>query len=176
MIPVTLLKQMDFCEAIPWIIQRMSYQEPDTFSLIKGREINLNDVAKKLNLENPKFEVFVSDSIISGKVDIIGGKNRLIVVEAKEFHRRSFLHFRTQLLAYAYLVNKEIAPVERAILFMGNKIELDIKLDKTHLEAVENKIQKLKSILDSEDPPVVNRDKKDCISCQYRRICPVTSY
>ena len=44
------------------------------------------------------------------------------------------------------------------------------------MEAVEARVYRLREVLDSDSPPVVNPDKVKCYACQYRRVCPVTPW
>jgi CRISPR-associated exonuclease Cas4 len=173
------LKQLDFCPAIPWINEKLGFYEPLTFSMDKGSEINLEEVSEKLKLPKPRvYEVYVRDKDlgIGGVVDIIAGEKRVTVVEAKSFFRRSFIHFRTQLLVYAYLVNKVYSTVEKALLVMDGKVVLELRLNENYFKAVENKIKRYKKVIESERPPVVNKSFQKCVPCQYKRVCPVTPY
>lgn len=178
----SMLKQLEFCPAIPWIIAKTGWMEPQTESMRRAREeadaSYKEKIAQSLGLEKPyRIEVCLRDreTGLSGCIDIAAGSKRVTVVETKRYRRRKALHFRTQLIAYAYLANKLIAPVERALLVMEEKVELDIPIAKEHLEAIEAKIRRLKTILENENPPPVNKTSRECISCQYRRICPLAA-
>ncbi|GAY26345.1 CRISPR-associated protein Cas4 [Desulfurococcaceae archaeon AG1] len=178
----SMLKQMDFCPAIPWMISKTGWIEPPTESMRSAKEETdasyKERIASSLGLEKPyRIEICLRDreTGLSGCIDIAAGSKRITIVEAKRYRRRRSQHFRTQLLAYAYLANKQIAPVERAILVMEERVELDIPITREHIETIEKKIARLKQILDREDPPPVNRTPRECTPCQYRRICPLAA-
>ncbi len=178
----SMLKQLEFCPAIPWIISKTGWVEPRTASMeLAKEEVDASykeKIAQSLGLEKPyRIEICLRDreTGLSGCIDIATGIKRITIVEVKRYRRRKALHFRTQLLAYAYLANKTIAPVERAVLVVEEKIELDIQITKEHIEAIEAKIARLKKILESDSPPPVNKTPRECIPCQYRKICPLAS-
>jgi len=135
-------------------------------------------IAEKLGLPKPwRVEVCLRDPLtgLSGCIDLVAGSKRLAVAEIKLYKRAKKQHIRTQLLAYAYLANKTIAPVERALLVEQGEITLDIPITREHLETIEKKIEKLKKIITREEPPTTNPTEKQCAPCQYRRICPLTT-
>ena len=178
----SMIKQMEFCPAIPWIISKIGWIEPQTGSMRSAKEemdaSYKERIAASLGLERPyRIEICLRDreTGLSGCIDIAAGSKRLTVVETKRYRRRRSQHFRAQLLAYAYLVNKLIAPVERALLVMDEKVELDIPIAREHIEAIERKIARLKEILDRDSPPSVNTTPRECTPCQYRRICPLAA-
>lgn len=177
----SMLKQMEYCPAIPWLIIKTGWIEPPTDSMkIAREEANANykeEIAEKLGLPKPwKIEACLKDpeTGLTGCIDLIAGNKRLTIAEIKLYRRTRKNHIRTQLLAYAYLANKTVAPVERAILIEAGEKTLDIPITREHLDSIRSRLEKLKTIIDSEEPPIVNPSDRQCISCQYRRICPLT--
>lgn len=178
----SMLKQMDYCPAIPWLITKTGWIEPPTDSMKIAREKAdakyKEEIAKKLGLPKPwRIEACLKDreTGLGGCIDLIAGGKRLTIAEIKLYRRTRKNHIRTQLLAYAYLANKTIAPVERAILVEDGEIALDIPITKEHLNSIETKLEKLTKVIGSEEPPTVNPSDRQCISCQYRRVCPLSA-
>jgi CRISPR-associated exonuclease Cas4 len=136
------------------------------------------EIAEKLGLPKPwKIEACLKDpeTGLTGCIDLIAGSKRLTIAEIKLYRRTRKNHVRTQLLAYAYLANKAIAPVERAILIENSEIALDIPITKEHLDSIRKKLEKLKTVINSEEPPTANPSDKQCIPCQYRKTCPLSA-
>lgn len=177
----SMLKQMEYCPAIPWLITKTGWLEPPTNSMkIAREEADANykeEIAEKLGLPKPwRIEACLKDpeTGLAGCIDLIAGSKRLTIAEIKLYRRPRKNHIRTQLLAYAYLANKAIAPVERAILVENSEIALDIPITREHLDSIRKKLEKLKTIIDLEEPPTTNPSDRQCISCQYRKICPLS--
>jgi CRISPR-associated exonuclease Cas4 len=177
-----MLKQMDYCPAIPWLITKTGWIEPPTDSMKIAREKAdakyKEEIAEKLGLPKPwKIEACLKDpeTELTGCIDLIAGSKRLTIAEIKLYRRARKNHVRTQLLAYAYLANKAIAPVERAILIENGEIALDIPITREHLDSVRKKLEKLKTIINQEEPPTANPSDRQCIPCQYRKICPLSA-
>jgi len=180
-IPATLLRDYIYCPMIPWIKIFYRYEEPATESMLKASiETDANykeKIAEKYKLPKPwRIEVYLYDKEtgLSGVADIIAGEKRAVVAEIKRFKREKYQHQRIQLLIYAYLTNKLIAPVEKAILIHEEKITLEIEITKQHLETIEKTAKRLRETIEKEEPPTTNPDQRKCIACQYRRICPKT--
>lgn len=178
-ITASMIRQMEFCPVIPWINYNLGFYEEHTESMTMGKEDTYanykEEIARKLSLKKPwRFELYIKDQKtgLSGVIDIVAGNRKLTIVEVKRFRRARRNHFRNQLLVYAYLATKAIAPVERAILVMDQEKVLDIEITKEHIEHVENQIKKLRKILETEQPPTPNKTQKQCQPCQYRKICP----
>ncbi len=176
----SMLKQMDYCPAIPWLITKTGWLEPPTDSMkIAREEANANykeEIAEKLGLPKPwRIEACLKDpeTGLTGCIDLIAGSKRLAVAEIKLYRRAKKNHVRTQLLAYAYLANIAVAPVERAILIEAGEVTLDIPITREHVESARRKLEKLRAIISSEEPPTVNPSDRQCLACQYRRICPL---
>ena len=178
-ISVSDLKDYLFCPSILWIKRFLGYREPATRSmLIASEEIDASykeRVAERLGLPRPwRIEIELRDpeTGLVGSIDLVAGSKRVVVAEIKRYKRKRYQHFRTQLLAYAYLANKLIAPVERALLIQEEEIELDIPITKQHLEAIEKILRKIRETIEREEPPPTNKTEKQCTPCQYKRICP----
>lgn len=181
-ISITMIKQMEYCPAIPWILAKTGWAEPPTDSMkIAKEEANAyykEEIAEKLGLQKPwRIEACLRDreTGLGGCIDIIAGSKRVTVVEVKLYRRRWRGHIRVQLIAYAYLANKLIAPVERAILVEEGDVVMDIPIAREHLEAIEKKIERLRRIIEEENPPAANPSERQCYACQYRRVCPLAA-
>ena len=177
----TMFKDMEFCPMIPWINTNLNYRTPLTSSMELGRETidasYKENIARELDLEKPwRFEVEALDreTGLRGVIDIVAGRKELTIVEVKLYTKTRHQHFRNQLLAYVYLATKTIAPVKRAILVMNKKPIIDIPITSEHIQYIQKQINKLKKIIQTEQPPTPNRTQNHCKPCLYRKICPHT--
>jgi len=173
-ISVSELKDFTFCKAIPWIKRKLGWKEPTTISQQLGKKINLREITR--DFPDPKYyEVYLKDKKtgISGVVDVIAGNS---VVEVKAFKRRHYSHFRIQLLAYAYLADRNGFRVRDAVLMMNQEVKLRIEVNKEHVNYVEKLAQELAETLEDDSPPTVNQPLAKCKACQYRKVCPVSNY
>ncbi len=109
-------------------------------------------------------------------VNVAVGDSRLMVAEVKAFKRRRdrLKHFKTQLLAYALLVNESIGIVREAILYHGGEV-LRVGVTWDMLVNIEKKVRKLRAIIESEKPPQVTQPRQKCTYCWYRRVCPTAN-
>ncbi len=171
------IRQYTYCPLIPWIIHHLGITEPPTESMEIGGEVNAEqkqEIAKKLKLPKPwRIEVWLEDRKLGlhGKIDILAGTKRLIVVEVKKYTRKGIEHYKNQLLAYALLATRKIAPVTKAILVLGNKT---IQYPITHqdLKQAEKLVQKTRKTITSEQPPTTNQNPNKCKTCWYKKYCP----
>ncbi len=168
-ITVTDLKDFSLCKAIPWIRRRLGWREPITTSVALGKE------GKKPVIEGAIYEVFLSDPStgLVGVIDAIKGDK---VYEFKRFSRGKICHFRLQLLAYAYLANKNGIRVKEAILLMEGKERLRIEVNEAHMAYVKKLTLAVSSTVSQDSPPVVNPGRALCNACQYKRVCLSTPY
>ncbi|AWR98100.1 CRISPR-associated protein Cas4 [Acidianus sulfidivorans JP7] len=172
MVSVTDLKDYTLCKAIPWIRNKLGWREPITNSQKIARGVNLKDVVS--DLPEPKYyEVHLrdKDSGLNGIVDVLTEDS---VIEVKAFHRRFYEHFRIQLLAYAYLAEKNGFRIRNSILMMNKEKKLNIEIRKEHIEYIGTVVNKLAESLEDDSPPIVNPSPILCKACQYRLVCPVS--
>ena len=177
-IPVTLVKEFEWCPAIPWIIANYGAEPWVTPSMEAGkrwrRSVDLEELANRLSLPKPRrYEVFVASRKLGlhGYIDIVAGTKPITVAEIKAFNARRWRHFRTQLIAYAALANAEIAPVRRAVLVMGTRA-IDITVTDRDIHNLRNTVEKIRKIIESPEPPPVNQHPNKCSYCTYRKHCP----
>lgn len=172
------LKDMEYCPVIPWIKARMGYTEPPTPSMEAGRAVDADykeRVAGELGLPRPyRLEVPLKSPRLglSGVVDVVAGEGPYYVLEVKAFRRRWWRHFRLQLLAYALLVMDTMGPVREAILYMGGRA-YKVPVNERTVEETLAAIDRLRGILESEDPPQPPAARAKCAYCGYARLCPV---
>lgn len=173
MIRVNDLKDYTYCPVIPWIRKKLGWREPITFSQKVGKKLDVRALTSFI--PDPKFyEVFLKDKStgLVGIADVIG---KDVVAEVKAFPKKRLVyHFRTQLLAYAYLAERNGYRVRNAVLVTGDRERLNIEVRKEHLEYVEKLAKRLADFLDDDSPPVANPSLGQCKACQYRRVCPVS--
>jgi CRISPR/Cas system-associated exonuclease Cas4 (RecB family) len=131
-------------------------EEPaDTnMELGKSREYS-RDTLEALGLPKPwYFEVWLRDRKrgIAGVVDIVAGSGRFEVVEMKAYRRRSFNHFRLQLMFYAYLATHCLGPVVRAHLVLGDSVRT-YPVTEGSLREVSRAVGRVVEVAGSERPP-----------------------
>ncbi|QKR00731.1 CRISPR-associated protein Cas4 [Metallosphaera tengchongensis] len=168
-VTVTDLKDFYLCKAIPWIRRRLGWREPITYSVAMGKE---GEVPR---LEGAKYEVLLWDpaTALVGVVDAITEDR---VYEFKRFTRGKVGHFRLQLLAYAYLANRNGYKIREAVLLMNGEERLRIEVNENHLGYVRDLTKKIREELSLDKPPVVYPSKRLCEVCQYKRVCLSTPY
>ncbi len=171
------VKQYVYCPMIPWIVYHLGINEPPTESMVMGGEVDASykeKIAEKLRLPKPwRIEVELEDNELGlhGKVDIIAGHRKLIVVEVKRYKRISVEHYQAQLLVYALLVAKKLGPVGKAILVYGDKV-LEYSITNADILLARKLVEKTRRIIDNDKPPIVNQNQRKCNICWYRRYCP----
>lgn len=171
------VKQYVYCPLIPWITHHLGVSEPPTESMLLGGELDAShkeEIAGKLGLPKPwRIEVEVEDNELGlhGKVDIIAGRKRLIVVEVKRYERISIEHYKAQLLVYALLVTRRLGPVSKAILVYGDKA-IEYPVTSEDLVIARKLVEKTIKTIDNEKPPITNQNPRKCRTCWYRKYCP----
>ncbi len=179
MLPVTLVKEMVWCSAIPWIVANYGIEPPLTPSMAMGIELqktmDREGVAEELGLPIPRmFEVYVEDPRLGvyGVIDIVAGRKRLTIVEIKAFRTRRVRHFEAQLYTYALLATRSLGAVYQAMLYSGSIVKR-YSVDSYVLEKARSFVEKLWKVVTSPEPPLVNQDPRKCAYCRYRKLCPV---
>lgn len=169
-ITVTDIKDFTLCKAIPWIRRKLMWKEPETFSLKEGKQNT-----ERPKIPDAKYEVHLSDpkTGLYGVVDVIAGDK---VIEVKKYNRGKFNHFRLQLLAYAYLANRNGYRVKEAVLLMDGKERLRVEVNESHMRYIERLAMKVREVLDDDKPPSVDPPYSLCRVCQYKRLCLSTPY
>jgi len=150
--------------------------EPPDINMELGRpEGPKEEVLVRLGIPKPwRYEVYLrnTDLMIVGVVDLVGGAKKFEIVEFKLFNRRKYGHFTSQLLFYAYLVNKSLGPVYRAHIVLG-KNTVTYYVTGEVLQHIERLIRKVREVKINDDPPRgVRADPHKCGLCWYRRYCP----
>lgn len=176
-ISVSQAKQYSYCPAIPWINYRLNLYEDSTPSMETGRVSaeEKEDIARRLGLPEPwRIEAPLSDDRLglSGVIDILAGRRRLVVVEVKKYWRRPARssHFRDQLMLYALLASS-VAPVREAILVLGGRA-LRYRVTGEDLERAKRLVEETRRAIESEEPPRPRMPPRKCAYCWYRRVCP----
>ncbi|MCS7099435.1 MAG: CRISPR-associated protein Cas4 [Sulfolobales archaeon] len=168
------VKEYVYCPAIVWIRHVLNVEEPQDFNMAFGRSKSYRlDVLERVGVRKPwSFEVFLRNPSkgIAGVVDVVGGSGRFEVVELKAFRRRSFSHFKSQLMFHAYLVSTTMGPVTRAYLVLDDRVRAYV-VNETATRDVERIIEGVRRVRESERPPRASRSWK-CRLCWYRRYCP----
>lgn len=172
-----LIKQMFYCPTIPWIITNVGYEEPLTPSMSLGRDTKASskeNIANNLGLPHPRlYELYLRSNRygIVGIIDIVAGRKRLNIVEVKAFKRKSYEHYKAQLMTYALLATDSLSIVHRAYLVLRNEV-LIYQVTHQDLEQARRNIERLWKIIDSPEPPITKQPIQKCKYCKYRNYCP----
>lgn len=169
------VKQYAYCPLIPWIARVYGVREPETLGMRLGAEERRSRLARLegLGLEPPvrlDVQLYCPRLRMAGVADAVAGSRRLAVVEVKAFRRRTFGHFRAQLMAYALLCERCLGPTRAAILLLGDLVKRWDVTAEALLEA-ERLAARVRGALESERPPPAQPSAK-CSACWYRRLCP----
>ena len=176
----TDVKDYHYCKAIPWLRARTGLHEPPTPSMEAGVvDYSYKErVASQLGLPKPyRLEVRVVDKGlgVSGVIDVVAGSGRLRVVEVKAGVRRVGRHHTAQLKVYALLAQRNLGPVEEAILYTSRAVQR-LRVTPRLLEEAARSVEATRRAVGSEDPPVVSQPAAKCRYCWYNRLCPLRSF
>lgn len=187
---VSDLRQLTYCERIPWLKYVLVLPDNPTPSMKRGKEahIDFENLEKRrkfckygLTVAKRHFNVWLSNYKIGlrGIVDLvletkINEKLVMLAVELKRTRHPSHLHHvEIQLIAYAMLLEatKNIeSPVGFIYLIMQNGVQ-DVKISENAKGKVKSKIIRLKEIVKMPEPPEIPDNRKKCGGCEYRRFC-----
>ena len=181
-LPATLVKEMVWCPAIPWIIANYGVEPPLTPSMEMGIEhhntVDREELAEKLELPTPRmYQVYVEDPRLGiyGVIDIVAGSRRgLVIAEIKAFRTRRINHFEAQLYTYALLANRRLGAVHQALLCTMDRARR-YTVDAYVLRKAMSYVEKLWRIVTSPEPPTTGQDPRKCAYCRYRKLCPTPS-
>lgn len=169
------VKQYAYCPVIPWIAWNYGFREPETYSMVRGREERRQRLLKlqEMGFTPPiriDVQLYSQRFKLAGVADAITGGRRRTVVEVKAFKRKKYNHFRVQLMVYALLSEEVLGPTIRAALILGSRLKLwDVTLEA--LMETKRLVLKTRAAVESERPPRTQLSGK-CLSCWYRRFCP----
>jgi len=173
-----LIKQYYYCPVIPWIIVNYGLTEPPTESMKQGAKLDREIVISKLGYKGRtlcEVEVKSKKLPLRGKVDLVleEGKGKYVIVEVKAFKDKRLLRHKMQLLTYTLLVEENLGSVRKAILLHGER-KVEYQVTGEDLEQAVKAVNKLRRVIESENPPVITPNQRKCKSCWYRRYCPYT--
>ncbi len=180
LLAATLVKEMAWCPAIPWIVANYGIEPPLTPSMEMGiehhRTVDREELAERLGLPTPRmYQVYLEDPRLGiyGVIDIVAGnRRRLFIAELKAFRTRRIQHFEAQLYTYALLANRRLGAVHQALLCTRDRVRR-YDVDLYVLRKAMGYVEKLWRIVTSPEPPMVSQDPRKCAYCRYRKLCPV---
>jgi CRISPR-associated exonuclease Cas4 len=177
MLPVTLVKEAEWCPLIPWLLVNLAVEPPPTPSMHDGVEAHRNGlpalVARRLGYQNPLLNAHLESKThgVQGAIDILAAQEKE-VAEVKQHVKRLGKHHIAQLQAYTLLAVDNGYQVRRARIETPHATLKLIDIDHHILQEAEKKIERLWDIVENPDPPYVNQPREKCQYCRYRRICP----
>lgn len=181
--PVGYVKNFYFCEQIPYVNLVLRVFEPETDSMVFGRERHLRFHAQYLprEIRSVRFETDVK--LVSVRLGLSGVLDVLVYAVYDELVPCEFklsslgkgrppLKDLVQLAAYAMLVEDVYGrPVKRGVLFYGEDGgKRVVYVDDSLRRLVRRAVAAMKEMIVSERPPK-RRSLDKCGVCWYRRVC-----
>ncbi|MEM1948387.1 MAG: CRISPR-associated protein Cas4 [Candidatus Caldarchaeum sp.] len=181
--PVGYVKNFYFCEQIPYINLVLRVFEPETDSMVLGRERHLRFHAQYLPREIRVVRVETDVRLVSLRIGLSGVLDALVHAVHDELVPCEFKHSGlgrnrpplkdvVQLAAYAMLVEDVYRrPVKRGVLFYsedGGKHV--VYIDDSLRRLVHHAVAAMKDMVVSEKVPR-RRSLDKCVVCWYSRVC-----
>lgn len=187
---VSDLRQLLFCERIPWLKYHLGLPDNPTSTMKRGKQAHIDfEILEKrrrfkkygLTLAKRKFNVWLSsfELGIQGIADMVleavkEGEIHLIPVELKRTRYPELTkHIEIQLIAYAMLLEKVYHQKSSTgfIYFLLQNGIKDIIITKEEKEKVQQSIKKLKEVIQAPGLAKAPSDLAVCGACEYRRYC-----
>lgn len=190
LIEVTDLKQYRYCPRVVYYRYHLPRLRPVTYKMEEGilghQTEAYRESRRKLQLfdlpEGEKIlDLRVSDPVLGlhGRLDLLiaipdkANACELIPVEYKWSKRPPGPHFKLQIAAYAWLLQKNFNPsVKRGLIYQPLlRRTTEITLSSRLINQVPQTVEKVKIIRQSEKMPEPPRQAAPCLSCEFRRLC-----
>ncbi|MEM0383592.1 MAG: CRISPR-associated protein Cas4 [Candidatus Caldarchaeum sp.] len=183
LLPVGFVKNFYFCEQIPYINLVLRVFEPETESMVFGRERHLRFHAQYLPREIRAVRVETDVRLVSVRLGLSGVLDVLVHAVYGELVPCEFKHSGlgkgrpqlkdvVQLAAYAMLVEDVYGRVvKRGVLFYaegGGRYVVHVNESLRRL--VKRAVDAMRGMIASERPPV-GRSLDKCGVCWYSRVC-----
>jgi CRISPR-associated exonuclease Cas4 len=191
---VTDLKQYRYCARVVYYRYHLPRIRPTTYKMEDGilahqteayretrRKLQLFELADTLTQGEKFLDVRLTDPELGlhGRLDlVIALPNRqdakeVIPVEYKWSTRPPGTHFRLQLAAYAYLLQREWGiSVERGIIYQPPlRRSTTVKISGQLLKQVPATVGQIKTLIRTERLPPPPKQIGQCLNCEFRRIC-----
>lgn len=185
LLPVSLIRQYFYCPQIPYINLVLHVQEPETDSMLYGKEAHEVFRAQHLPREIEPIRIETEVHLTSERLGLVGVLDALVETTLGELVPCELkasalgttappLKDRAQLAAYAMLVEENFRrTVKRGVLFYrddGRKAV--VLIDGSLRRLVMRAVAEIRGMLESERRPE-RGNPRACGSCWYRRMCPL---
>ena len=183
-LPVSLVKEYEWCPLIPWIAFNTGFTPPITPSMAMGLEGHgpdgrlLEKAAKALGYQNPQYNIYLEDPRleVAGTLDILAAEEREIAEVKKTNRRKPQAQEKLQAAIYALLAYRNGFRVEKANIVLVDAQEkitiAPLEVTGELLARAEKKVRELWETVTSPIPPLVLQAPEKCRYCRYRRKCP----
>ena len=155
------------------------------YKVRKGRAIhheklvrNKGYLRKKIGVVEKYLDQYLTNDLIRGKVDealvLEDGTMAPLDYKFAEYKGKIFRTYRTQLLAYAWLIEDNFQKeVKKGFLvYTRSKNHLEgIPIRKKQIDEVKIAAEEILKIIDKNYFPKGTKIKKRCLNCTYRNIC-----
>lgn len=186
---VTDLKQYGYCPRVVVYTYCLPLVRPTTYKMdagitaheqAGGRERRRTLAAYGLEEGKRHFDVRLESAILPlrGRLDMMievvrGASRELIPVEYKQTRRRIGRHVRTQLAAYALLVEETWGgSVSRGFVYsLLNRSAHEVTITSRLRAEVRRAVASMQEIVQREVMPDPPRSRRGCVNCEFRRFC-----
>ena len=184
-ITVVDVRDYAYCPLVPYHTLVLHIKERETEAMQYGKELHeqppLAPVIPKLKAQKilKNIEFTSHRHKLTGKVDciVVTRHNEYIPVEAKwsepKHPGKPRKHHRIQLAAYALLIEEHYkTTVKRALLYYSRSQQLmEIPITSHDKQQVKEIIRKIYKMIQTEEPPKVKPNPKQCQDCGYQPYC-----
>ena len=185
LLEVTDVKQYVYCPRIPFYRYCLPRIRPVTYGMGAGIRSHRQEQAREerrglraygLSSGERIFETLLRSERLGlvGKLDMaVRLEREVVVVDYKLSPGAAGMHFKTQLAAYALLVEEAWGlPVQRAFLYhLPDRKAEEVMVTPMLRRRVGQAVEAIRAMVAAErmPPPPTNRAR--CLSCEFRRFC-----
>ena len=160
--------------------------EEKYFLVEKGREIhdlrqvrNKEYLRKRIGLTKKYISPYLTNGKLRGRPDEVleldDGTMAPLDYKFSRYENKIYEPIRQQLIAYAVLIEDNFKkPVNKAfVVFVRSNNHLEtLGITDNDKEMIRESISKILDIINNEIYPAATGNKKKCLNCTYRNICP----
>lgn len=185
--PSHLLEYL-FCPRFTYFeyVLRLPQHADKYYKVLKGREVHHEKASrqgdylrKRLGVVKKEVNVYLTMDWLRGEMDEVlwlnDGTMAPLDYKFAKWEGQLYETYRTQLICYAWLIEKHFGRrVDRGFLvYTRSKHHVEeITINKDDRIKVKEYAEDLLSIIDQERFPKATKQRKKCLSCTYRNICP----
>jgi len=191
MFTVTDLKQFAYCRRVVFYTYCLPLVRPVTFKMERGAAAHQAALPKErrrslraygLSRGERYFDVQVESPALglSGRVDLVietddnpTGAKELIPVEYKHSRRKTGMHWKRQLAAYALLLEDVWGmPVQRGFVYhLPLRRATEVAISERLRESVREMVAQMQAMVERQAMPEPPKSRRQCVECEFRRFC-----